>query len=543
MTTTIAEDAVRVAQKHFKWPGLRDMQTAAIESLLDGKHTWVNQPTGGGKSGTFTIPAKLVHGTVIVFSPLIALMRDQVDKLKASGFKAERITGDMDEIDVTRIVRRLPDYEIVYVAPERLKSGAFVQRLKDIEIPYIAIDEAHMLSQCQRDFRPAYALIGQVCRKHFRRVPIIAVTATADSFIERDVTRSLGMNTYTRIIGPVDRPNLTYRVVRDYGALDIAKWIKAYHGDECGIVYANSRDRVFTLARDLRSNGISAQAYHGGMHHEERTDAQTRWMDGSITTIVATKAFGMGIDKPNVRYVFHADAPTSIHDYVQEAGRAGRDGQPSDCLLNTTEKAQRTQEYFARVSNPPMAMFDACWNAMHAKGKDESYRLNSYDLREALRTLCNPYDAPAYIPSIMGYLEYIGAIVVQPDKTVYDMIVVDQQAVEDLRARHPKNIEIKENRKVKVTLYTGDDNLAYKMKGRGIADYADRNPIEHWKVRNTRAEHGVKPAEIEDKMRATQERLRAMRCFIGAPDKAAYLREVFTASLVVEQASANGVTV
>jgi len=445
--TTVSAQAASVAKKHFGWSGLRDMQTAAIESLLDGKHTWVNQPTGGGKSGTFTIPAKMVEGTVIVFSPLIALMRDQVDKLKRSGYKAARLTGDMDEFEVARVVKRMDTFEIVYIAPERLKSGTFVQRLRDIPIAYIAVDEAHMLSQCQRDFRPAYAMIGQVCRKHLRRVPIIAVTATADTYIERDVTRSLGMNTYTRVIGPVDRPNLTYRCVRDYGSLEIAKWIEAYHGDECGIVYANSRDRVSTIARDLRGNGVNALAYHGGMHHEDRTETQTKWMDGTVTTIVATKAFGMGIDKPDVRYVFHADAPSSVHDYVQEAGRAGRDGQPSDCVLNTTDKAEKTQEFFAKTNNPTMVMYDACWNIMRAKAGagGDTYKLNSYDLREALRGAgVNPYDAPAFIPNIMGFLEYLGAIVVQPDKTVYIMVAVNQQAVEDFRARYPKNIEIKE---------------------------------------------------------------------------------------------------
>jgi ATP-dependent DNA helicase RecQ len=321
-------------QQAFGLQGFRPHQQEIIEQVIDGGDAFVLMPTGGGKSLCYQLPALHRKGLALVVSPLISLMKDQVDALLANGIKAAMYNSNLAADEARSVLSRIheQDLDLLYVAPERMMRPGFIHSLESLPLALIAIDEAHCVSQWGHDFRPEYAALGQL-RQCFPDVPFIALTATADPQTREDIVTVLGLGKAPRFITSFDRPNIRYTVLEKHQPHSQLLRFLDKQGDESGIVYALSRKRVDELAEHLVDRGFSAAAYHAGKSAVDRKDVQERFIRDDLSIVVATVAFGMGIDKPNVRFVVHYDLPRHLEGYYQETGRAGRDGLPSEALL------------------------------------------------------------------------------------------------------------------------------------------------------------------------------------------------------------------
>ncbi|RLB67193.1 MAG: hypothetical protein DRH08_04275 [Deltaproteobacteria bacterium] len=318
----------------FGYSKFRPQQEEIIETLIAGHDAFVLMPTGGGKSLCFQIPALLRDGVAIVVSPLISLMKDQVDALVANGVRAAFYNSSLKAEEARQVLARLhaEDLDLLYVAPERLLSDGFLDRLESIKIALFAIDEAHCVSQWGHDFRPEYVQLGQL-HTHFPDVPMIGLTATADPQTRQDLLQRLGLQQAHCFVTGFDRPNIRYTVVEKHKPFDQLIRFLDDHRQEAGIIYALSRKRVEEIADRLAAAGFKARAYHAGLGGKERKKVQEMFLRDDIEIVVATVAFGMGIDKPNVRFVVHYDLPKNIESYYQETGRSGRDSLPAEALL------------------------------------------------------------------------------------------------------------------------------------------------------------------------------------------------------------------
>jgi ATP-dependent DNA helicase RecQ len=330
MTDTIQHTLKTV----FGFHAFRSPQQEVIERVVAGEDVFLVMPTGGGKSLCYQIPALHRAGLAIVVSPLISLMKDQVDALLANGVRAACYNSSLSPDEARSVSRQMHtgELDLLYVAPERLMQPEFLERLSGLKLSLFAIDEAHCISQWGHDFRPDYVQIGRL-RGLFPAVPIVAMTATADPETRKDIIRQLGIEQATVYVAGFDRPNITYTVMAKQKPFAQLGVFLNNRRDEAGIVYALSRKRVEQVTERLRGAGFAAAAYHAGLPDEERRRVQDAFRRDDLRIVVATVAFGMGIDKPNVRFVVHYDMPKSVESYYQETGRAGRDGLPSEALM------------------------------------------------------------------------------------------------------------------------------------------------------------------------------------------------------------------
>jgi len=318
----------------FGFESFRPLQKTIIDGLLSGHNQFVLMPTGGGKSLCYQIPAIILEGVGIIVSPLISLMQDQVQALQANGISAAFYNSSLDAQEARQVLAKLHQgqLDLLYVAPERLMSEAFLQRLSDIDIGLFAIDEAHCVSQWGHDFRPEYVRLGEL-HSLFPQTPMIAMTATADKQTRADILLRLHLQDAQQHVASFDRPNIHYNIIEKYKPKEQVKQFLNQHKDQSGIIYCTTRNRVDEVAAALQAEGLNAEPYHAGLSNQQRSQAQAAFQRDDVQIIVATVAFGMGIDKPNVRFVLHYDISKNIESYYQETGRAGRDGLPAEALL------------------------------------------------------------------------------------------------------------------------------------------------------------------------------------------------------------------
>jgi len=321
-------------KEHFGFEQFRPLQKEIIRSVLEGKETFALLPTGGGKSLCYQLPALTDEGLTLVISPLIALMKDQVDGLNAAGIPATFLNSSLSRPEAAERMRGLwgGAYKLLYVAPERLMMPDFLSNLDQWNVNRFAVDEAHCISEWGHDFRPEYRKLGAL-RERFPKAQFLALTATATSRVRDDIIKGLHFSEPQTFVGSFNRPNLSYSVRPRQDGDGLALALTRRHRGESGIVYCFSRAATENLARFLKDNGVSSKPYHAGLSDEERRQTQDDFIKDNVDVICATVAFGMGIDKPNVRFVMHYHLPRNIEGYYQETGRAGRDGLPSECVL------------------------------------------------------------------------------------------------------------------------------------------------------------------------------------------------------------------
>jgi ATP-dependent DNA helicase RecQ len=343
---------LQALQKYFGYSEFRHEQESIIQHILNGQDVITLMPTGGGKSLCYQLPAVLIDGLTIVISPLIALMKDQVDSLNVNGIPAAFLNSSQSPDEQQRINNELKNNKIklLYLAPERLfgSGNSLMNFLKSLPVCLIAIDEAHCISQWGHDFRPEYLMLAGL-KIEFPKIPVIALTATADKLTRKDILEKLNLKNPAEFVSSFNRANITYRVLPKKNSFNQLLDFLENRKEDSGIIYCLSRKSTEALAADLKEEGYSAAAYHAGMEHADKVRNQEAFLRDDIKIIVATIAFGMGINKSNVRYVVHADLPKNIEGYYQETGRAGRDGLPSDALLLYSHGDAVKLKGFARV--------------------------------------------------------------------------------------------------------------------------------------------------------------------------------------------------
>src|SRR6185295_8721935 len=368
-------DALSSLRQHFGFDDFREGQREVIAAILEGKDAVVVMPTGSGKSLCYQLPAMMFGGATLVVSPLIALMKDQVDALKARDLPATFINSSLGEREQWSRIEALRrgQFKLVYVAPERFRSSRFVEALKSVSVSLFAVDEAHCISTWGHDFRPDYLklkTVVQTLNGDGRRAQTLALTATATPYVRSDIIQQLGLSNPETFVSGFDRPNLTIDVVHTEKEREkvarIKRLAKTHEGS--GIIYAATRKAVEQVTLQLQTQGLSASAYHAGMSDGLRVKAQEEFMAGRTQMIVATNAFGMGIDKADIRFVAHYQMPGSIEAYYQEIGRAGRDGLPSSCVLLFNYADKNTHDFFIEGSYPTPELARNIYNALVSTG-------------------------------------------------------------------------------------------------------------------------------------------------------------------------------
>lgn len=371
-----------ILKHYWGYDSFRPLQEEIVDSAIYGHDTFAILPTGGGKSICFQVPGIAREGVTIVVSPLIALMQDQVNNLESKGIKATAVTSSMSyrEIDIALDNVRFGHTKFLYTSPERLNTPLFIERFKQMSVGLIVVDEAHCISEWGHDFRPSYREIANL-RLHHPNCPIIAVTASATEEVQKDIIEQLNLHKVQIFKGSVERDNIIYE---SRGVENKLKEVIDYISQrktETGIVYCSTRRSVKEIVQQLRAHNISAGMYHGGMNAEDRKYMLELWLKGSLTVMVATNAFGMGIDKPNVRFVLHYEVPNNLEAYYQEAGRAGRDGLMASAIAYWENDDLEKYEEQLKAKYPPIERIKQIYNAIFnhfqiAIGAGEKERFN-----------------------------------------------------------------------------------------------------------------------------------------------------------------------
>ena len=437
-------DALEILKEYWGYDSFRPMQEDIVNAALDGKDVLAILPTGGGKSVCFQVPALMKEGIAIVVTPLIALMKDQVQNLNDRGIKALCVNAGMGQREVEIVLNNAAygDFKFLYVSPERLGTRLFKNYVQDMNISYIVVDEAHCISQWGYDFRPDYLQIGKI--REMADAPVIALTATATPEVADDIMNRLGFEEKTLIKSGFERPNLSYIVRKCEDKLgQLLSICSSVAGT--GIVYVRSRKKTEELAAFLTANGISSSFYHAGLGPDSRADRQEKWKTDKIRVMVCTNAFGMGIDKPDVRFVVHFDLPDSPEAYFQEAGRGGRDGKRSFAVLLWNSTDLKRMRQIATVSFPSLEYIEDIYHKVHTFFDIPYDTGEGRQLKFNLEDFCRHYSlqrASAYYAIV--YIERRGHWTLSEDIDLATrvQIAVDRNELYDVDLPDPRMIAI-----------------------------------------------------------------------------------------------------
>ncbi|HEY2375365.1 MAG TPA: ATP-dependent DNA helicase RecQ [Gemmatimonadaceae bacterium] len=412
--STSIDDARGALRQHFGYPDFRPGQMQAVESVLLGQDTLVVLPTGGGKSICYQVPALMLPHLTVVISPLISLMKDQVDALTRRGLPATFVNSSLTATQVADRLARAQrgEFKLLYVAPERFDVGSTAERLKSTGVSLLAVDEAHCISEWGHDFRPSYLRIAKV-RERLGWPPVVALTATATPHVRTDIVRQLKLESARTIITGFDRRNLRYHVVatrteqeKDEALVGILR-----QSPGLAVVYASTRRTVERITNVLNDARIAAVAYHAGLDDANRREVQDAFMKERVRVIVATNAFGMGIDKPNVRLVAHYAMPGTLEAYYQEAGRAGRDGEHADCFLLHSFQDRFTHEFFIKGSYPERTLVEDVYRVLRRGAATGKTQLSAEDIASSVRGKVNVRE----VEGALRILANAGAYCRQPE--------------------------------------------------------------------------------------------------------------------------------
>ncbi|MHC1707107.1 MAG: ATP-dependent DNA helicase RecQ [Bacteroidales bacterium] len=427
--------------KHWGYSSFRPLQEDIIHSVLSGKDTLALLPTGGGKSICFQVPAMMSDGMCLVISPLIALMKDQVQNLKKKGIEAFALYSGLKWTEMELIYNHCNNNSVkfLYISPERLENKEFIERLKQWKVNLLAVDEAHCISQWGYDFRPPYLRISQI-RKYLTKIPVLALTATAVPAVVEDIQSRLGFPQVNVFQKSFHRDNLAYIVIREEDKKGrLLKIISRTKGT--GIVYVRNRKKTAEIAQFLVKNGISAGFYHAGLEAGIRSKRQDDWMNGTARVMVATNAFGMGIDKPDVRFVVHLDLPESLEAYFQEAGRAGRDEKSSYSVILYDESDITNLKSFYTLSWPETEKIRSVYLALanyaripSGAGSGTSLDFDIYDFSQQYRF------NPSTVFKIITFLEKEGYLLLQDEGTTGSVVhfKAERQELYQIQVSHPQ---------------------------------------------------------------------------------------------------------
>lgn len=406
------DEARRVLKRVFGYDDFRPGQGDIVAAVLQGRDVLGVMPTGGGKSICYQVPALLFPACTLVVSPLVALMKDQTERLRERGVEAYALHSGMPQGEINNILHQaqMGVVKLLYVAPERLDSESFRRTLSTIPLSLLAVDEAHCVSEWGHDFRPSYRSITKLFTTK-QRIPIVALTATATPDVRTDITSSLDLRDPVEIVRGFDRSNLTFNVERTPHKVEFITQLARQHPNNVILVYAGSRRRVDTFADELRKRGVAAEAYHAGKSPEQRSAIQEGFIGGATRILVATNAFGMGIDKSDVRHVVHTDLTLTLEAYYQEAGRAGRDGLPSTCTLLYSPHDRRLMDFFIEATYPELRDVMAVATYLYSRsGAAAGDAVTEPVQADANSIAADLHKSAALINGILGVLERAGIV-------------------------------------------------------------------------------------------------------------------------------------
>ena len=469
----------QILKKHWGYDQFRPLQEEIVQSVMDGNDTLALLPTGGGKSICFQVPALVKEGLCLVISPLIALMKDQVENLKKRGIKAEAIYSGMSNYEMDRILGNAiydADFKFLYVSPERLKTDTFRVNLQQMKITLIAVDEAHCISQWGYDFRPPYLEIAEI-RKFFPKIPVLALTATATPEVVNDIQEKLQFHKKNVFQKSFKRENLTYFVAQEENKMGrLLRLIEKNPGT--GIVYVRNRRRTKEIAEYLQHFKVAADFYHAGLDTETRDKRQLDWMSGKTQVIVATNAFGMGIDKPDVRWVVHLDIPDTLEAYFQEAGRGGRDLKPSIAVMLYDNNDVKELKTNFQLAFPPVAVIKniyktLCEHYQIPMGEGEN-RVVPFDPDELCKKLKLK---PIELINALSFLEKTGVLMLSEEVKKQSTLHFTAND-ETLQNFYRNNIEKQEFVKLLLRSYGGLFSNYVKINEEEIARRAEMDVTE-----------------------------------------------------------------
>lgn len=511
--------ACRALKEVFGYDAPREFQARVLKATFEGRDVFAVAPTGGGKSMVYTLPALVLPGVVIVVSPLLALMKDQQEALAKRNIRAARITSDAPGSQVAAALRDPTAFEIIFVSPEKLATKEFLNAFRGVPVSLIALDEAHVLAKWGKDFRPAYGRMKAFLDAHDEALRI-ACTATADEEVDLQVNRLFTLRNPVRVIGSPWRDNIRWVIKRNAVEDDLIDLVRGYQ-QETGsqVIYCSSRKATEHIATELKNHLVDATHYHAGMDPSLRQTTQERFMKGNVRCVVATSAFGMGVDKPDIRLVAYWQTPSSLFDLVQGVGRGSRDGKPAVGWVNVGSAAERTQTFLLKMSNPGIKVYQRLWS---------QFAKHHEPMRWGRSTLvrCGGIGPEAFegqLDSALSFLEFNGGISTSPAGTIYRLPLKDAGKARAIAKHYGARID------GGVMVYEvglDEQDRINALVNTGAVTYTA--PDDLIVVRRLTNECPVTEEMVDTKMQRAEDALEAIREFCWASDKKAFVEAYFS---------------